>query len=169
MIPSGLPGAYLNYPSASLNAARRLGRSTSRISSSSPARRAPIITGHIMEIELFPSDNPPKYTIKHIINGAIQETREGEIKYYKSKSVGEQERRLWDQALPEMKTWHSSLPDSRKTTLTVKHKTRYANFTYSLRNQQYGGSYVNMIYVPPEKKNDINNPVVQNTIILLEL
>lgn len=33
--------------------------------------------GHDLEVELFPREHPPRYTIKHIINGNVKEIREG--------------------------------------------------------------------------------------------
>lgn len=153
--------------SRTMRAPRAASQSSSSNWSRSPNRKPISVSGHLMEAELFPNTNPPKFTIKHIINGDLKETREGEIKYYKSKTMNEQERRLWAEAEPELKSWHKSLPDSGKTFVTVKHRTRYS--TYSIRNQKYGGTYVNAIYVPPEKNAESGLPVVQNTIILLEL
>lgn len=153
MYSSGLPMAAL------------VSRAPMKTRASLPVSAVPI-SGHVMEVELFPTDNPPKYIIQHIINDVIKETRSGEIKYHKSRSAYIVEDKLWEATKIELDSWHSSLPDSDKTTVTVKNKNRYSYFS---RSQSYGGSLINVIYVPAPKKKDPGKAVKSNTIILLEL
>jgi hypothetical protein len=123
---------------------------------------------HLLEVELFPQEYPPRYTIKHIIYGEIKEIREDTIKCAKSKQLYAREEILWNKLESEIYVWHKSLKNYKITTVTLKHRSYYPNYVANSRT--FGGKWITFVKVEREKQNiESVNINVNKTLILFEI
>jgi hypothetical protein len=124
-------------PSKNRSSSSSDSKSPLRVSSSSYNQE-----NYVLEIELFPEEIPPRFTIQNIINNEVKEIRSGTIKHFKSKSVNSHEYRLIDEAIVQLDNWHKTLPDSDKTIVKIKYRNPY----YSSWQQTTYGAYIQNVY-----------------------
>lgn len=66
-----------------------------------------------LSLKLRSYDVPPKYEIIYIQNMVEIDRKEGEIKYLKSKSKLDNEKKLFEAAVPILNAWYDSLPNKQ--------------------------------------------------------
>jgi hypothetical protein len=130
-----------------------------------------------LRVDLHSHDVPPKYVIVYIDKKTVVDRKEGEIKYLKSKSKADNERKLWEVACPILNAWYDSFTDKHLIKMTVRFTTRQFGRAYMWGPQTINGytyTFVQAYELIPVKDSESINLDLEpepefKTIILLEL
>lgn len=135
------------------------------------------MAGRVLTLNLHSYDNPPKYVIIYTDGKTVVDKKEGEIKYLKSKSKLDNEKKLFEVATPIINAWYDSFTDKHLISIRVYCATAQFPRLHGWGSQKINGYTYNFEHdwnlIPPkeEKEKPVEpepEPKYQ-TIVLLEL
>lgn len=124
---------------------------------------------HMLEVELFAEETPPRWSIKHFMSGVLKDIKEGTVKTT-AKIIKNIEVRLSQEVKSKLDDWYNVLPNKSQTVVRLKSLT--SDYSLWLCGGIYGQAYVHCITKTSDKKETfLDKPKEEknNEIVLFSL